>query len=108
MIMATVALCSSSLATDEKTIEVKDAAHYVGQTVVVHGTVVDVHQFKGGSIVLDFGAKYPNEVFVVYIPVNVVQTTGDMQITLGKRWWFKARLKCTRASRKSSLRMRVS
>jgi len=57
-----IVLCSSSLATDEE-IEASQAAQYVGQAVVVHGTVADVHQFKGGSIVLNFGAAYPNQVF---------------------------------------------
>jgi hypothetical protein len=45
--------------------------------VVVSGTIADVHQFKGGSIVLNFGAKYPNQVFEVYIPKNLVDSTGD-------------------------------
>jgi hypothetical protein len=66
-ILASIALCSSSLATDEITIQAKDAAQHVGETLVVHGTVADVHQFKGGSIVLDFGAKYPNHVFPIYV-----------------------------------------
>jgi DNA/RNA endonuclease YhcR with UshA esterase domain len=79
-----VALCSSSLAADEASIDAKDAAQHVGETVVVTGTIADVHQFKGGSIVLNFGAKYPNEVFEVYIPVNLVQTTGDMHEYVGK------------------------
>ena len=74
-----MALCSSSLAADEITIDAKDAAQYVGQTVVVSGTVADVHQFKGGSILLDFGAKYPNDVFEVYIPRNLVDVTGNMR-----------------------------
>ncbi len=45
--------------------------------MVVSGTIADVHQFKGGSIVLNFGAKYPNQVFEVYIPKNLVDSTGD-------------------------------
>ena len=56
------------MATDELTIEAADAAQRVGETLVVHGTVAEVHQFKGGSIVLNLGAKYPNQVFVVFIP----------------------------------------
>ncbi len=59
-LLAAIALCSSSLAADERSIEAFQAAQYVGQTVVVHGTVADVHQFKGGSVVLDFGEKYLN------------------------------------------------
>ena len=61
-ILTIIALCSSSLA-DEITIDAKYAAQHVGESVVVHGTVAEVHQFKGGSISLDFGAKYPNEAF---------------------------------------------
>jgi hypothetical protein len=72
-ILTTIALCSSSLATDELTIDAKDAAQHVGETLVVHGIVADVHQFKGGSIVLNFGAKYPNQVFEVYIRVTLVR-----------------------------------
>ncbi len=77
-ILATIALCSSSLAADEASIDAKDAAQHLGETVVVHGTIADVHQFKGGSIVLNFGEKYSNEVFEVYIPKNLVDSTGDM------------------------------
>ena len=56
-ILTFIALCSSSLAaTDEKTIDAKDAANHVGETLVVTGTIAEVHQFKGGSIVLNFGA----------------------------------------------------
>jgi hypothetical protein len=47
-ILATIALSSSSLATDELTIEAQDAAQHVGETVVVTGTIAEVHQFKGG------------------------------------------------------------
>jgi hypothetical protein len=84
-ILTTIALCSSSLATaDEKTIQAADAAQHVGETVVVSGTVADVHQFRGGSVVLNFGGKYPNEVFEVYIPRNLVDTTGDMHEYVGK------------------------
>jgi hypothetical protein len=73
-----IALCSSCLAADELTIEAQDASKHVGEAVVVHGTVAEVHTFKGGSIALDFGAKYPNDVFEVYIPVNLVSVVGDM------------------------------
>lgn len=77
-LLAIIALCSSCLAANEPTIEVQDAAKHVGETVVVHGTVAEVHTFKGGSIALDFGAKYPNDVFEVYIPVNLVSVVGDV------------------------------
>ena len=84
-ILTFIALCSSSLAaTDEKTIDAKDAANHVGETVVVTGTVVEVHQFKGGSIALDFDSKYPNDDFDVYIPKNLVDTTGNMHEYEGK------------------------
>jgi hypothetical protein len=56
-VLAAIALCSSALAADELTIEASQAAQYVGQTVVVHGTIADVHQFKGGSIVLNSGDR---------------------------------------------------
>ena len=78
-VLLLIALCSSSLAADEITIDAKYAAQHVGESVVVHGTVAEVHQFKGGSISLDFGAKYPKDVFEVYIPVNLVSVTGNMR-----------------------------
>jgi hypothetical protein len=55
--LVTVALTTSSLAADELTIQAKDATQHVGETVVVTGTIADVHQFKGGSIVLNFGDR---------------------------------------------------
>jgi hypothetical protein len=63
-ILAAVSLATSSLAADEINIQAKDAAQYIGETVVVSGTIADVNQFKGGSIVLNFDKPYPNEVFV--------------------------------------------
>lgn len=60
-ILACLTIVTTSLAKDEKTIEAKDAAQYVGQEVVVSGTIADVHQFKGGSIILNFGAKYSHD-----------------------------------------------
>ena len=83
-ILASIAMVTSSLATDERSIDAKDAAQHVGETVVVSGTVVEVHDFKGGSIVLNFGAKYPNQIFVVFIPKNLVDVTGDMHQYVGK------------------------
>ena len=44
-ILVTVTLTSSSLAADEPTIEASAVAQHVGETVVVHGTVAEVHQF---------------------------------------------------------------
>jgi hypothetical protein len=45
-------------------------------TPIFSGTIADVHQFKGGSIVLNFGN--PNQDLEVYIPKNLVDVTGDM------------------------------
>ena len=83
-ILVSIAMVTSSLATDERSIDAKDAAQHVGETVVVSGTVVEAHDFKGGSIVLNFGAKYPNQIFVVFIPKNLVDVTGDMHQYVGK------------------------
>ena len=83
-ILTIIALCSSSLATDEPTIEASAAAQHVGETVVLHGIVADVHQFNGGSVVLDLGSKYPNQMIDVYIPANVASATGDMHEYEGK------------------------
>ena len=83
-VLLLIALCSSSLAADEITIDAKYAAQHVGESVVVHGTVAEVHQFKGGSIALDFGARYPHQDFEVYIPKALVDTTGDMNDYAGK------------------------
>ena len=55
-ILATITLAASSLAADELSIQAKDADQHVGETLVVTGTIAEVHQFKGGSIVLNFGA----------------------------------------------------
>ena len=70
-ILATITLATSSLAADELSIQAKDAAQHVGETVVVTGTIAEVHQFKGGSIALDFDAKYPHQDFEVYIPPSI-------------------------------------
>ena len=34
------------------------AVEMATETLVVSGTIADVHQFKGGSIVLNFAEKY--------------------------------------------------
>ena len=85
LILLTVAALSvTSWATDEKTIEAAGAAQHVGETLVVHGIIADVHQFKGGSVVLDFGSKYPHQTFAVFIPRNLADVTGDMHEYVGK------------------------
>ncbi len=84
-ILVTIALCLSSWAsTNEPPIEANDAAQHVGETVVVTGTIAEVHQFKGGNIALDCDAKYPHQDFEVYIPKTLVGTTGDMHEYAGK------------------------
>jgi hypothetical protein len=59
--VASIVLCISSLAADEKTIDAKDAAQHAGETVVVTGTIAEAHQFKGGSSVLNCDNR--NQVF---------------------------------------------
>jgi hypothetical protein len=66
LFLATIALCISSHAVDEKTIDAKDAAQHVGETMVVTGTIADVQLMEDGGITLEFGN--PNQVFVVFIP----------------------------------------
>jgi len=44
-----------------------------------------LHEAKttnAGAGVLNLGATYPNEVFEMYIPKNLVDTTGDMHYLL--------------------------
>lgn len=45
-----------------------EAAKHIGETAVVTGVVKRVNQVQGGHIFLDMGAKYPNNLFTVFIP----------------------------------------
>ena len=77
------AFVTASLATIEKTIEAKEAAQHVGETVVVTGTIAEVQLMKNGSITLEFDAPYPNQSFSAYIPKELV--VGDIPQSQGMK-----------------------
>ena len=63
-------------AQDLQVIKDSEAAQYVGKTVEVRGLVVAVYTSENGNIFLNFGAKYPNQTFIGYIPAGS-ELAGD-------------------------------
>jgi hypothetical protein len=57
-------------AQDLQVIKDSKAAQYVGKNVEVRGLVVSVYTSKKGNTFLNFGAKYPNQTFIGYIPAG--------------------------------------
>lgn len=47
-----------------------EATQYVGKNVEVRGPVVAVYTGEHGNIFLNFGAEYPNQTFIGYIPAG--------------------------------------
>jgi len=45
-----------------------EAAKHVGETATVTGRVDGVHQSSKGNIFLNIGGKYPNQVFIAFVP----------------------------------------
>ena len=68
-------------AQDLQVIKDSEAAQYVGKNVEVRGLVVAVYTSKEGNTFLNFGAKYPNQTFIGYIPAGS-ELAGD-------RWTLK-------------------
>jgi hypothetical protein len=83
-LLVALVFCGSVFADSTQVIQAARAAQHVGETVTVKGTVAEVHPFKGGSVVLDIGARYPNQVFQIYIPVSLASSMGDLSGYEGK------------------------
>src|SRR5438105_8663994 len=45
-----------------------EAGKHVGETATVTDKVANVFESKAGNIFLNFGARYPNQVFTAFIP----------------------------------------
>ena len=58
---------SSNLFAQSDTISTKDAASYIGKTVVVKGKVADVFTSKSGNTFINFDDKSPNQSFTIAI-----------------------------------------
>jgi hypothetical protein len=63
-------------AQDLQVIKDSEATQYVGKNVEVRGLVVAVYTSKKGNTFLNFGAKYPNQIFTGYIPAGS-ELSGD-------------------------------
>lgn len=65
--LAFVAVAASSAAAQQTIVPPDSAVHYVGKTVTVQGVVAGVHATRGGTIFVDFGARYPQNTFTAVI-----------------------------------------
>jgi DNA/RNA endonuclease YhcR with UshA esterase domain len=68
-------------AQDLRVIKDSEAAQYVGKNVEVRGLVVAVYTSENGNIFVNFGAKYPNQTFIGYIPAGS-ELAGEWTVTL--------------------------
>ena len=60
-----------------QTIACDSAKNYVGKNVTVCGKITSAHTSKEGIMFLNFGDKYPNQTFTVYIPAS--KTDGNTE-----------------------------
>jgi DNA/RNA endonuclease YhcR with UshA esterase domain len=67
---------------DLQVIKDSKAAQYLGKNVEVRGLVVAVYTSKNGNIFLNFGAKYPNQTFIGYIPQGSELASDRWTVTL--------------------------
>jgi hypothetical protein len=66
---ATVLIAASlCFAQESKTYSASEAARHVGETATLADKVANVFESKAGNIFLNFGARYPNQVFTAFIP----------------------------------------
>ena len=65
-------LCWAELACGDPTVTVPapEAGKHIGEAVTVEGQVVSTYRSGKGSIFLNFGAAYPNQVFTGWIPAG--------------------------------------
>lgn len=61
----------------------EQAAKHVGETVVVSGTIAQVKATSHGSLFLNFGEKYPHQVFAVYIPCAAAPKLAEVRFRAG-------------------------
>jgi DNA/RNA endonuclease YhcR with UshA esterase domain len=84
-LLMAAALLAAITGQDAKTIAPEEAAMHVGETTIVEGIVshvkVDAHD---GSILLDFGPAYPNQVFTAYIVAANAKNYPNPEKLLGK------------------------
>jgi len=65
---AVLIAASLCFAEESKTYSASEAAKHVGETATVADKVANVFESKAGNIFLNFGARYPNQVFTAFIP----------------------------------------
>jgi len=113
-VLLLMALCSSSWAADGITTDATDGAIHVSETMVFHGKVVEtsidakeavnhvgeiawvddqitqVYHFPDGSLNLDVGGTYPNQIFSIYVSSSLLLgTTMDWKRRRGD--WVSVR-----------------
>ncbi|MBV8281796.1 MAG: hypothetical protein JO347_07000 [Candidatus Eremiobacteraeota bacterium] len=72
-------------AQDLQVIKDSEATRYVGKNVEVRGLVVAVYTSENGNIFLNFGAKYPNQTFIGYIPAGSELASDPWIVTLQRK-----------------------
>ena len=65
---AVLIAASLCFAQESKTYSASEAAKHVGETATVADKVANVFESKAGNVFLNFGARYPNQVFTAFIP----------------------------------------
>ena len=74
----------------ETSIDAKDAVKHVGEVAWIMGQIVEVYDFPDGSLNLDIGGKYPNQIFSIYVSSSLVLgTTMDWKRRRGD--WVSVR-----------------
>lgn len=59
-----------TVATIAETISPEEASSYVGKFATVEGTVAEVSESNKGTVFINFGGRYPNQVFYAVIFSN--------------------------------------
>src|SRR5437764_10309369 len=65
---AFLALAICAYAQQAKEYSAAETGKHVGETATVTDKVANVFESKAGNIFLNFGARYPNQVFTAFIP----------------------------------------
>jgi hypothetical protein len=78
-------LCVSSILADEqRVIKDSEAIRYVGRYVEVCGLVVSVTTSPLGTVSINFGREYPNQIFAGFIPADSGITADQITKLQGK------------------------
>ena len=81
---AFLALAICAYGQQAKEYSAAEAGKHAGETATVTDTVANVFESKAGNIFLNFGARYPNQVFTAFMPKDSADQFPNAKELVGR------------------------